>query len=183
MFKPTGRNRGGLKNLRTVRWDIIEHRLPNILRLAEAVKMGRIRASEVLRRWHLYDEEGRDISEALREPYKVARTEFLLRYTQDVECQYKIRRACNDAKAWNSFHEAIFWGNGGRLRSNNPRRQEEVFLALSLLLNSMVFYIVEIYGKNLKKMKASTPVFWDHIQVLEKYHLRKGWFRDDSLAS
>jgi len=177
-----GRNRGGLKNLRTVRWDIIEHGLPNILRLAESVNTGRIRSSEVLRRWHLYNEEGRDIAEAFRELGKVARTEFLLRYAQDDDLQYDIRRACNDAEAWNSFHEAIFWGNGGRLRSNNPRRQEEVLLALSLLLNSIVFFNVEIYGKYLRKMKASTPVLWDHVQVLGKYHLRKRWFRDDSIA-
>lgn len=116
-------------------------------------------------------------SEAVRELGKVARTEFMLRYAQDKDLQCRIRDACNDAEAWNSFHEAIFWGNGGRLRSNDPVRQEEILLALSLLMNSIVFYNVDLYGQKLKRSKARTPVFWDHVQVLGKYSFKRSWFQ------
>jgi len=50
LFKPSGENRCDLKNLRTVQWDIIERGLPGIFRLAEAIKSGKVRASEVLRK-------------------------------------------------------------------------------------------------------------------------------------
>jgi TnpA family transposase len=176
LYKPSNRNRAGLKKLRIIRWDIIEQGLPSILRLAEAIRSGRVQASEVLRRWHLYDDNGVDITEALRELGRVSRTEFMLRYAQDKDIQRKIRDACNDAEAWNSFHEAIFWGNGGKLRSNNPDRQEESLLALSLLMNSIVFYNVDFYGEKLKKARAPTPVVWDHVQILGKYQFKRVWF-------
>ena len=169
LSKPTARNRAGLKNLRTVRWDVIERGLPSMYRLAEGVRSGRIKAVDVLRRWHLYDEDGIDVAEALRELGKITRTEFLLRYASDTELQGRVRNACNNAEMWNSFHEAIFWGNGGKLRSNNPLRQEESLLALTLLMFSVIFYNVETYAEKLKKAKAPTPVIWDHIQVLGRY--------------
>lgn len=178
LYKPTGKNRAGLKGLRTVQWNVIERGLPGIFRLAKSLKDGKVLASEVLRRWHLHDEEGCDIAQALRELGKVARTEFLFRYAQDKNLQCRIRDACNNAESWNSFHEAIFWGNGGKIRSNNPHRQEEILLALSLLLNSIVFYNVDFYSSELRKARAPTPVIWDHIQVLGKYQLKKSWFQE-----
>lgn len=178
LYKPTAKKRGNLKKLRTIRWDIIESGLPSILRLGEAIRSGIVPASEVLRRWHLYDENGCNIIETLRELGKVARTEFMLKYAQDKNLQKKIRDACNSAEAWNSFHKAIFWGNGGKLRSNDPTRQEETLLALSLLMNSIVFYNVDFYGILMKKTKAPTPVVWEHIQVLGKYQFKRSWFQD-----
>ena len=177
LFKPSSRNRAGLKNLRVIQWDKIERALPSILRLAEAIKTGKLKASEVLRRWHFYDENGCDIAEGLRELGKVDRTEFLLRYARDIDLQYFIRQACNKEENWNSFHEAIFWGNGGKLRSNDPTRQEETLLALALLMNSIVVYNVEKYGEKLKKARAPTPVIWDNIQVLGKYQFRRSWIK------
>lgn len=177
LYKPTLKKRANLKNLRTIRWEIIERGLPSIIRLGDAIKSGQVPASEVLRRWHLYDENGCNITETLRELGKVARTEFMLKYAQNKDLQRKIRDACNNAEAWNSFHEAIFWGNGGKLRSNNPIHQEETLLALSLLMNSIVFYNVDFYGDLMKKTKAPTPVVWEHIQVLGKYQFKRSWFR------
>jgi TnpA family transposase len=180
LYKPSARNRAGLKNLRVINWSVIERGLPSIYRLAEAIKERKIQAVDVLRRWHLYDDTGCDVGEALRELGKVKRTEYLLRYALERDLQYRIRAACNDAEAWNSFHEAIFWGNGGKLRSNDPVRQEEILLALTLLMNSIIFYNVETYGKELKKAGAPTPVIWDHIQVLGKYQFRRSWISKGS---
>ena len=179
LFKPSARNRADLEKLRTVRWDIIERGFPSMYRLAEGIKSGRVKAVDVLRRWHLYDDRGCDVAEALRELGKVARTEFLLRYASDIDLQNRVRCACNDAEMWNSFHEAIFWGNGGKLRSNDPLRQEESLLALTLVMFSIIFYTVEIYGEKLRKAKAPTPVIWDHIQVLGRYQFRRSWISRD----
>jgi len=180
LFKPSGKNRADIKNLRTVRWDIIEQGFPSMCRLAEGIRTGKIRAVDILRRWHLFDDSGFNVMMALRELGKVSRTEFLLRYAGDKDIQRVIRDACNDAEMWNSFHEAIFWGNGGKLRSNDPSRHDEALLALTLLMNSIVFYNVETYGEKLKKAKAPTPIIWDHIQVLGRYQFRRSWISRDS---
>ena len=175
LYKPDARNRAGLRNLRVVRWDIVENCLPGILRLVEAIKDREMTAADVFRRWHLFDEDGHDIATGLRELGKVKRTEFLLEYAHDQELQRKIQKACNDAEAWNSFHEAIFWGNGGKLRSNDPIRQEQALLALTILMDAIVFYTASRYMKELKKARSPTPVIWDHIQLLGRYQFKKGW--------
>jgi len=180
LFKPSARNRADMEKLRTVRWDIIERGLPSMYRVAEGVKSGRVKAVDILRRWHLYDDRGCDVAEALRELGKMARTEYLLRYASDTDLQSRVRDACNDAEIWNSFHEAIFWGNGGKLRSNVPLRQEESLLALTLVMFSIIFYTVETYGEKMRKAKAPTPVIWDHIQVLGRYQFPRRWILEDS---
>lgn len=58
---------------------------------------------------------------------------------------------------WNSFHEALFWANGGRLRSNSPRRQEEKLLALNLRMDAIVYYTVDEHGAELRKGERSHP--------------------------
>ena len=88
-----------------------------------------------------------------------------------------MQRACNEAENWNSFHEAIFWGNGGKLRSNDPRRQEECLLAATMLMDSVVYYNVDVHRKELARARAPTLVIWNHITLLGKYHFRRGWFR------
>jgi len=116
----------------------------------------------------------------LRELGKVVRTEFLLRYARKKSLQRLIQRACNEAEAWNAFHEAIFWGSGGKLRSNNPERQEESLLALTILMVSIVYYNADVLGKELRRARGETPVFWEHIQVLGRYTIRRRWFSGGS---
>ena len=175
LYKSVTKNRAGLRNLRVVNWNIIEQNFPSMMRLADAIRSGKVKAVDIFQRWNLYDENGNNVAAGLRELGKVARTEFLLGYAQDQDLQRKIQKACNDAEAWNSFHEAIFWGNGGKLRSNNPARQEESLLALTLLMNSIVFYNVELYGRELKHANAKTPVIWNHVQLLGRYQIRERW--------
>lgn len=176
LYKPTTRNRAGLKKLRAVKWDIIEQNLPSMMRLAAAVSNGEIDAVDIFRRWNLYDEDGNNVAAGLRELGKVNRTEFLLRYAQDMDMQRRIQKACNQSESWNSFHNAIFWGNGGILRSNDPARQEEYLLALTLLMDSIVFYNVEVHGDELKRSNALTPVIWEHVKLFGEYQIESEWF-------
>ena len=66
--------------------------------LAERIQKGELMASEMLRRSHLYD--CHDLAEWFREWGKIARTEFLLRYTADEWLQRRIQKACNETENW-----------------------------------------------------------------------------------
>ncbi|MDG7006551.1 MAG: Tn3 family transposase [Nitrososphaerota archaeon] len=176
LYKPTGRGRAGLEGLRVVDWALLRRALPCMMELAEGVRTGKVQGVEVLRRWHLYDRHGHDLGEALRELGKVARTEFLLRYAGDERLQQRIQKACNEAENWNSFHEFFFWGNGGKLRTNDIRRQEEVLLALNIVMDAVVYDNASTYGSELKAAKSPTPVVWEHITVLGRLPFRQAWF-------
>lgn len=176
LYTPDRRVRAGLKRFQPIRWTLIAERLPCMMELAERVRKGILPAVEVLRHWHIYDLHGHELAEGFRELGKVSRTEFLLRYTADEWLQRKCQKMCNDAENWNSFHEAIFWGNGGKLRTNDPQRQEETLLALTILLDTIVYDNVSTYGAELKASKAPTPVLWEHIVLQERYKFKRVWF-------
>ncbi len=84
---------------------------------------------------------------------------------------------CNDAENWNAFHEFMFWGNGGKLRTNDPRRPEEIVLALTILMDSVVHDNVSTYGEELRTANTRTPAIWDHIEKLGRYTVDPQWFR------
>ena len=177
LFTPDERGRAGLKRLQSINWRILEERLPCIMEVAERIQKGRVKASEVLRRTRLIDAHGHDLAEGLRELGKISRTEFLLRYMTNEWLQQRCQKMCNDAENWNAFHEFMFWGNGGRLQTNDPRRQEEIVLALTVVLDSVVYDNVSTYGEELRAAKARTPVIWDHIEKLGRYALNPQWLQ------
>ena len=177
LFTPDERGRAGLKRLQSLNWRILEERLPCMTEVAERIQKGGVKASEVLRRTRLIDSHGHDLAEGFRELGKISRTEFLLRYMTDRCLQQGCQKMCNDAENWNAFHEFMFWGNGGRLQTNDPRRQEATVLALTIVLDSVVYDNVSTYGAELMEAKARTPVIWDHIEKFGTYVLNPQWFQ------
>lgn len=176
LYTPDRRRRAGLKRIQPINWKLLEERLPCMMELAERVRKGIVPSVEVLRRWHIYDAHGHDLAEGFRELGKVSRTEFLLRYDTDVWLQRRCQKMCNDAENWNSFHSAVFSGNGGKLQSNDPSKHEESLLALTILLDSIVYDNVSTHGVALRAAKAPSPVFWDHIMLQERYRFKRAWF-------
>lgn len=160
-----------LRGVQQIRWKLIERALPSLNRLSGSVQSGRIRARDVLRTWNLYDEDGVNITEALRELGKAVRTSFILGYTIDEQIQQEIRDGCNRAETWNSFQEAVYWGHGGRMRTMDPRRREINALCMQLIMNGIVFYNALKFRKKLSRIKGSCPVMWEHIRLLGDYRI------------
>ena len=155
----------------SIRWSLIEESLPSLSRLVHAIRMGRLTAEEALRRWHVYDERGKNVAEALRELGKVVRTTYVLRYAMSEELRREVQGMCNKAETWNDFEAAISWGHVGRMRVVDPRRREVNALCKELLMNSIVFYNAEKYGQEIRKVRGATPVMWEHVLLFEPYRL------------
>ena len=111
---------------------------------------------------------------AVREIGKAARTIFILNYVMDKELQQEIREGCNRAEFWNKFQDAVFWGKGGGISSNDRIKQQESALFMMLIMNSIVFYNACVHGDNSSQESdgtSLTPVFWHYINFLGKYDL------------
>jgi TnpA family transposase len=48
------------------------------------------------------------------------RTEFLLRYIQDIEMREEITAETNKAEAYNGFSKGLFFGGGGVIKRGKP---------------------------------------------------------------
>jgi TnpA family transposase len=162
-----------LRGVQRIRWSIIERAIPSLIRLVAAVQEGIVDARDILRSWNLYDEDGINISEALRELGKAERTGFILCYATDETLRREIRDGCNRAETWNSFQEAVFWGHGGRMRTTDPRRRDINALCMQLIMNSIVFYNALRFKKKLAVIRGSCPAMWEHIRFLGDFRITK----------
>ena len=75
-------------------WQMIEIHLPDMLRVAVSIKLGKISASAILRRLGTYSRKNK-LYFAFKELGKVIRTMFLLKYVGDVELRRLIHAETN----------------------------------------------------------------------------------------
>jgi len=85
-----------------------------------------------------------------------------------------VQRACSRTETWNSFQQAVAWGNGGRIATNNPRRREELGLAQAVLMNAITFHTVWRHGDRLRKKRNATPIQWGHVRRYGQYRIGRG---------
>ena len=163
----------GIQGVKTIDWNLLRRASPSLHRLAAAVRKGDVVPSEVLRVWNLYDENGINVMEALRELGKVPRTEFILEYARDPAFREEIHNNCQRAETWNSFQDAVFFGNGGRVATNSPRRRDEMGFAMGLVMNCIVFHNAWKWGSKLRKVEGATPVVWSHVRFHGRYKFTK----------
>jgi len=162
-----------LRGVQRIRWQIIERAIPSLIRLVAAIEKGIVDARDILRSWNVFDENGINISEALRELGKAERTGFILRYATNENLRREIRDGCNRAETWNSFQEAVFWGHGGRMRTTDPRRRDINALCMQFIMNSIVFYNALRFKKKLAKIRGSCPAMWEHIRFLGDFRITR----------
>jgi len=118
--------------------------------------------------WNFYDEKGINVAEGLREIGKFYRTEFILKYLMNKELQQDIREGCNRAEFWNKFQDAVFWGRGGVISSNNTYKQRVSALFLMLIMNAIVFYNKAVFGERIEK-KLENIIFSGCVDTLKKW--------------
>jgi TnpA family transposase len=173
IYGPSSGRWCGLDRVGTIDWSLLRRAAVSIHRLAAAVRDGRIEPSEILRRVNIYDEDGVNVAQALRELGKMARTEFILGYATDPGLRDRIQRGCQRAENWNSFQASVFLSRSGRIGTNNPRRRDEIGLAMSVLMDAIVFHNAWRWGPRLQKHPTATPVVWRHVRLLGRYRITK----------
>ena len=164
-----------LTDLSPIDWALIKRCLPSIIRLVNAVELRLLPSKPYVSTWNIFDDDGNNIGDGLREVGKVYRTIFILKYLMDLDLQREIQAGCNRAEFWNKFQDAVFWGKGRVVSSNNPYRQYLSILFMMLLMNSIVLYNKAMLGPHAKSELGSIgliPAFWQHINFLGKYRIR-----------
>ncbi len=163
----------GLEHVGAIEWGKIRRAAVSLHRLAEAAKAGRVVPSEMLRMLNLYDEEGVNVAEGLRELGKVERTEFLLTYATNPPLREQVHRGRQRMEAYNSFQQATFFGRGGQLMTNNPSRWREIGQGMQLLQMAILFHNVWKHGDGLRRSPTATPMVWGHVELMGRYRVTK----------
>jgi TnpA family transposase len=167
-----------------VEWDLIGTMLPEMLRVALSIGVGRIRPSTILRRLATYSRKNK-LYFAFRELGRVVRTAFLLDYISDIELRRTIQAATNKSEAFNLFVQWVAFG-GGRLLAENTRDEQHKMikyhhLAANLLLfhnvatmtKALQLLIAEGYLIDEEALACMSPYQTEHLNRFGRYALKR----------
>ena len=153
-------------------WARIERHLPDMLRVAVSIKLGKITASTILTRLGTYSRKNK-LYFAFRELGKVVRTGFLLNYIDDVELRQTIHAATNKNEQFNGFAKWSFFGGSGIIAANLRHEQQKVVKYNHLVANMLILHNVEALSRVLRDMAAEgIAITEDVLKALSPYRTR-----------
>ena len=136
-----------------IHWQMIETHLPDMLRVAISIKLGKISASAILRRLGTYSRKNK-LYFAFKELGKVVRTMFLLKYVGDVELRGLIHAETNKSEQFNGFAKKLFFGGEGEIAENLRHEQRKVIKYNHLVANMVILHNVVGMSRVLKQLQA-----------------------------
>jgi TnpA family transposase len=122
-------------------WKLIKTHLPDMLRVAVSIKLGKISPSAILRRLGTYSRKNK-VYFAFRELGKVIRTMFLLKFISDVDLRILIHAETNKSEQFNQFAKALLFGGGGVIAENIRHEQRKVIKYNHLVANMVILHNV-----------------------------------------
>ncbi|OUL86127.1 Tn3 family transposase [Paraburkholderia hospita] len=165
----------------SIDWGLIERHFPDMLRVAISIKAGLMTPSTILRRLGSESVKNK-LYFAFREPGRVIRTMFLLRYINDPEMRRMIHASTNKSEQFNDFAKWLMFG-GDVIAENLRHEQRKVIKYNQLVANMVILYNVQWMSLKLKELQrrghpvdagvleALSPYRKDHINRLGSYLL------------
>lgn len=137
----------------SIDWPLIETHLPDMLRVAVSIKLGKISASAILRRLGTYSRKNK-LYFAFKELGKVIRTMFLVKYVGDVELRKLIQSETNKSEQFNGFAKKLFFGGEGVIAENIRHEQHKVVKYNHLVSNLVILHNVVGMSRAIKQLQA-----------------------------
>lgn len=165
-----------------VDWALIEEHLPDMLRVTMSVRVGKIKASTILRKLGTNSRKN-TLFQAFHELGTALRTGFLLQYLNDEELRATIQAATNKSESFNGFAKWLAFGGEGVIPTNDRDEQRKFIKYNHLVANCLIFYNVfemsrtlnqlmqEGYSFSDEAIASLSPYLTEHVNRLGRYHL------------
>jgi TnpA family transposase len=169
-------------NKNAIDWELLQTHWFDLMKVGLSIRMGRIVPSSLLKKLGTYSRKNR-LYHVFRELGRVMRTEFLLRYIQDIEMREEITAATNKAESYNWFSKWLFFGDGGVISTNDREEQEKCLKYNRLVANAVILQNVadltkvvaelvkEGYPVTKEALRSTSPYMLDNINRLGTYSL------------
>jgi TnpA family transposase len=159
---------------------IIQH-WDDLLRIAGSLKMGTVRASELIRS---LQRGGRasTLGCAIGELGRIPKTLHLLNFIADSNYRRHILNQLNRGEGRGRLSRKVFYGQRGELRQRYREGQEDQLSALGLVVNALILWTtrymnaavshLQATGTDVKKedLARLSPLGHKHFNVLGRYH-------------
>ncbi len=157
----------------------IEQHWDDMIRTAGSLKLGTVKASELIRSL-LKSDKPSSLAKAIVEVGRINKTLYLLNYIDDIEYRRRILTQLNRGEGRHSLARRICHGKRGEIRKRYREGQEDQLEALGLVTNAVVLWNTIYMQKALEKIQQSvnikpedkkrlSPLTHRHINVLGHY--------------
>jgi TnpA family transposase len=160
--------------------DRIEQHWDDMMRVAGSLKLGTVRASELIRSL-LKSDKPSNLAKAIIDAGRINKTLYLLNYINDEDYRRRILTQLNRGEGRHSVARAICYGRRGEIRKSYREGQEDQLAALGLVLNAVVLWNTIYTESALDHLKNQpvkideyfeqrlSPLLYEHINVLGHY--------------
>ena len=159
---------------------LIEQHWDDMMRIAGSLKLGTVRASELIRSL-LKSDKPSNLAKAIIEAGRINKTLYLLNYIHDEDYRRRILTQLNRGEERHSVARTIFYGRRGEMRKPYREGQEDQLGTLGLVLNSVVLWNTSYMESALNRLENQSvkiddnlvqrlsPLLHEHINVLGHY--------------
>lgn len=156
----------------SVQWD-------EMLRVSGSLKLGKVRASELIRSL-LKSDKPSGLAQGIMELGRANKTLYLLKYFDDEEYRRRILTQLNRGESRHAVARTICHGKRGEIKKKYREGQEDQLSALGLVTNAVILWntiYIERAGKYLEEFQSVTeedlarisPLQTKHINMLGQY--------------
>ena len=169
---------------------LIKEYWDDILRFIATIKLKESTASDIFRRLNSYSKQHK-LYQALKAFGQIIKTDFILRYLDDVELRQSIEKQLNWVELSNRFSRAVAVGNPREFSQVEGDDQNIAAHCTRLIKNSIICWNYLYLSQKLDRMKdqsekdklinalASHSVLcWEHINLLGEYDLSDEKLKD-----
>tara|TARA_B100001093_G_scaffold470170_1_gene491460 strand:- start:567 stop:3596 length:3030 start_codon:yes stop_codon:yes gene_type:complete len=160
---------------------VIEECWDDVLRLITTIKLKETSASDIFRRLNSYSKQHK-LYQALKSFGQIIKSDFILRYIDDVELRQAIEKQLNKVELSNRFTRAIAVGNPREFTQGDKEEQEIAESCNRLIKNAIVCWNYLYLSQKLEAMDnqeqkekllaailSHSPVSWGHTNLLGEY--------------
>lgn len=179
------------KNDKQSEWDVrpakyvnetvIEECWDDILRLVATIKLKETSASDIFRRLNSYSKQHK-LYQALKSFGQIIKSDFILRYIDDMELRQTIEKQLNKIELANRFTRAIAVGNPREFTQGDKEEQEIAESCNRLIKNAIICWNYLYLSQKLEQMdnaeqkdkllsaiSSHSPMSWAHTNLLGEY--------------
>lgn len=181
----TNANYGVLDNIakHKINQQIITTHWNDMLRIAGSLKLGKVKASELIRTL-LKSDKPSSLAKAIIELGRINRTIYLLNYIDNEEYRRRILIQLNKGEARHAVARAICHGQRGEIRKRYREGQEDQLGALGFVTNAIVLWNSIYMDATISHLRSNgtevssedmarlSPLQFKHINFLGQYHFK-----------
>lgn len=179
-----------LKPDKYIEREIIKEFWDDILRFIVTIKLKETTASDIFRRLNSYSKQHR-LYQALKAFGQIIKSDFILRYIDDVELRQAIEKQLNKVELANRFTRAVAVGNPRDFTQGNKEDQEIAEACNRLIKNTLICWNYLYLSQKLARMKdpeekekllsaiaSHSIISWEHMNLLGEYDFSDNKLKD-----